>query len=50
MTFILILNIVFTLLNLHWSRDAFEQDRKGWAWGYLVLSAWCAASVLMEIL
>ena len=50
MTIILALNIVFTLVNLQWSRDAFEQGRNSWGWVYLVTSAWCAASVLMEII
>jgi hypothetical protein len=46
----LLLNILFMLLNLHWSREHFDQGRAGWGWFCLVASAWCASAVLLDIL
>ena len=50
MTISLALNAVFSLLNLSWARDAFNEGREGWGWAYLTLSAWCASSILLELL
>ena len=50
MTLSLLLNTIFCLLNLSWARDAFNEGREGWGWAYLALSAWCASSILLEVL
>lgn len=50
MTLIILINTLFAVANLKWSRDAFLDHRQGWGWFHLAISAWCTAMVLLDIL
>lgn len=45
----LVLNIVFTALFWNACTIAADEGRVGWAWVYLIVSAWNGASVMASI-
>lgn len=50
MTLSILLNLVFGVMNLKWSRDSFNEGREFWGWFFLICSAWCAAGIMIEAL
>jgi len=48
-TLFLLLNIVFALLFWNACTIAAEEGRPGWAWMYLIVSAWNGASAMASI-